>query len=113
MAESLFNKAAGAACNFTKKGTLAQVFSREFCKTFNNTFFHRTPLVAASVQCIRLFVKLQTSSDQHHYKMNSYTGPYSERSQISKMKVIVKVINGFNQLTILAKKIHLRNLTRF
>ena len=35
--------------------------------------------------------------------MNSYAGPYSEPSQISKMKVIVKVVNGFNQLTILAK----------
>ena len=36
--------------------------------------------------------------------MNSYAASYSERSQISKMKVIVKVVNGFNQLTILAKK---------
>ena len=36
--------------------------------------------------------------------MNSYAGPYSEQSQISKMKVIVKVVNGFNQLTILEKK---------
>ena len=35
--------------------------------------------------------------------MNLYVGPYSEPSQISKMKVIVKVVNGFNQLTILAK----------
>ena len=36
--------------------------------------------------------------------MNSDTGPYSEQSQISKMKLIVKGVNGFNQLTILAKK---------
>ena len=28
--------------------TLAQVFSFEFCEIFNNTFFHRTPPVAAS-----------------------------------------------------------------
>ena len=30
------------------KETLAQVFSYEFCEIFKNTFFHRTPLVAAS-----------------------------------------------------------------
>ena len=28
--------------------TLAQVFSFEFCEISKNTFFHRTPLVAAS-----------------------------------------------------------------
>ena len=27
------------ACNFIKKDTSAQVFSCEFCKFFNNTFF--------------------------------------------------------------------------
>ena len=32
-----------------KKETLAQVFSFEFCKISKNTFFRRTPLVAASV----------------------------------------------------------------
>ena len=30
------------------KKTLAEVFSCEFCYISNNTFFHRTPLVAAS-----------------------------------------------------------------
>ena len=35
-------------CNFIKKNTLAQVFSCEFCEISNNTFFDRTPLVAAS-----------------------------------------------------------------
>ena len=34
-----FNKVAGAACNFIKKETLAQVFSCEFCETSKNTFF--------------------------------------------------------------------------
>ena len=28
--------------------TLAQVFSCEFCEIYKNTFFHKTPLVAAS-----------------------------------------------------------------
>ena len=36
------------ACNFIKKETLAQVFSCEFCEISENTFFYRTPLVAAS-----------------------------------------------------------------
>ena len=33
---------------FFKEETLAQVFSCEFCEISKNTFFHRTPLVAAS-----------------------------------------------------------------
>ena len=36
------------ACNFVKKETLAQVFSCEFCEIYKNTFYYRTPLVAAS-----------------------------------------------------------------
>ena len=35
-------------CNFIKKETLAQVFSCEFCKISKNTFYYKTPLVAAS-----------------------------------------------------------------
>ena len=33
----------------SKKETLAQLFSCECCEIFKNSFFHRTPLVAASV----------------------------------------------------------------
>ena len=44
-----FNKVAGPACNFIKKESPAQVFSYEFCKISKNTFFYRTPLVAAFV----------------------------------------------------------------
>ena len=43
------NHLAGGACNFIKKETLAQVFSCEYCEISKNTFFYRTPLVAASV----------------------------------------------------------------
>ena len=32
-----------SACNFIKKETLTQVFSREFCKVSKNSFFTRTP----------------------------------------------------------------------
>ena len=46
MPESLFKNVAGGY--FIKKETLAQLFSCEFCKIFKNTFFNRTPLVAAS-----------------------------------------------------------------
>ena len=36
------------ACNFIKKETPAQVFSCEFSEIYKNTFYYRTPLVAAS-----------------------------------------------------------------
>ena len=42
------------ACNFIQKETLAQVFSCEFYEISKNTFFYRTPPVAAS----DIFVKL-------------------------------------------------------
>ena len=42
MPESLF------LCNFIKKETLVQVFFCEFREISKNTFFNRTPLVAAS-----------------------------------------------------------------
>ena len=34
--------------NFIKKETLVQGFSCEFCQIYKNTFYYRTPLVAAS-----------------------------------------------------------------
>ena len=36
------------AFNFIKRETLTQVFSCELCEIFKNTFFNRTPAVAAS-----------------------------------------------------------------
>ena len=36
------------ACNVIKKESLVQVFSCEFCEISKNTFFYRTPAVAAS-----------------------------------------------------------------
>ena len=44
------------ACNFIKKETLAQVFSCEFCEIYNNTFYYRTPLVAASGVLIKFAI---------------------------------------------------------
>ena len=43
-----FNKVAGLRPATLLKKTLAQVFSCDFCEISKNTFFHRTPLVAAS-----------------------------------------------------------------
>ena len=40
--------------SFFGKETLAQVFSCEFCEISKNTFFYRTPQVAASF-CIHCF----------------------------------------------------------
>ena len=37
------------AYKFIKKETLAQVFSCKFREISKNTFFHKTPLVAASM----------------------------------------------------------------
>ena len=43
LCQSLFlNKVVGAACNFMKKETLAQMLSCEFCKIFKNTFLQNT-----------------------------------------------------------------------
>ena len=41
--------------NFIKKGSLAEVFSCEFCKISKNTSFYRTPPVVASVFCMAFF----------------------------------------------------------
>ena len=43
-----FKKVAGLACNCIKKESLTQMFSCEFCEISKNTFFYRTPQVAAS-----------------------------------------------------------------
>ena len=45
--QALANHGPGA-CNFIKKKTLQQVFSCEFSEIYKNTFYYRTPLVAAS-----------------------------------------------------------------
>ena len=44
---SFLNKVAGLS-NFIKKETLTQVFSREFCETFKNTYFEEHLQTAAS-----------------------------------------------------------------
>ena len=46
LCQSLFFKKP-ESCNYIKTETLEWVFSCEFCKIFKNTFFYRTPPVAA------------------------------------------------------------------
>ena len=45
----LRNFAKDLVCNFIKNGSLAQMFSCEFCEVSNSTFFNRTPSVGAFV----------------------------------------------------------------
>ena len=61
------NTCARISCLILKKKTLAQVFSREFCEIsfFQNTFFYRTPPVAASEShqiCIKYFIYIKKAS---------------------------------------------------
>ena len=69
-------------CNFTKKETLAQVFSCEFCEISKSTFSYRTLPVATSTsslpkQFIMLFVHVGKGSNQHKRK-NSQEQPFTD-----------------------------------
>ena len=46
--QEVFYKKGVADLQLIKKETLAQMFSCNFCEISKNTFFYRTPLVAAS-----------------------------------------------------------------
>ena len=50
--DSFLIKLRTQACNFIKKDTLAQVFSCEFCEIFKDSYFYRSPPVAASETAI-------------------------------------------------------------
>ena len=57
----VFSPEVPEACNFIKKQTLAQLFPSEFWEIFKNTFFHKAPLVAASLfsaSLLIIYVKL-------------------------------------------------------
>ena len=53
------------ACNFAKNEALEQVLSCEFSEISKNTFFHRTPLVAASGRCSMKNLFLKTFQYSH------------------------------------------------
>ena len=44
-----------SSCSITKKETLTQVFSCEFCEIFKSTYFYETPPVAASTPTFKTF----------------------------------------------------------
>ena len=76
--ESLFNKAAGQACNFIKKRLQNKAFSFRFCETFKKVFFTehgRLLLIIAYINEIwpTLFHKVTTKFgkvDQQFYLSN-------------------------------------------
>ena len=56
----------------TKKETLTQVFSCELCEILKNTFFYRTPLVAASgFNCL-------THADSNQVAVNKYEDRFEQ-----------------------------------
>ena len=57
-------------CNLIKKETQAQVFSCEFCTIFKNTYFYRTPLVAASKPTNGLLVRFVDFNSKHTWSNN-------------------------------------------
>ena len=64
-----FNKVAGP-----RMETLAQVFSCDFCEISKNTFFSRTPLVAASVKARKgisspIIAELFKQKNKNHYNL--------------------------------------------
>ena len=68
---SFLIKLQASACNIIKKGILAQVYSVRFCEIFKNTFFYRTPLVAAS----QLWVYILTNEQNlffYYYEVMGY-----------------------------------------
>ena len=86
MPEPLFEQKRGSrlqTCNFIKRETLAQVFSCEFYEISKNTFFYRTPLVAASgfireysyVKDISDFDSLQLSQKTQFQNTLAYQKP--------------------------------------
>ena len=58
---SFLIKLQALACNFIKKETLKQVFSCQFCEISESIFSYRTPPVAASDECYRLYWDIRGS----------------------------------------------------
>ena len=77
------------AYNFIKKETLSQVFSCEFGTIYNNTFYYRTSLVAASdMSCIIYLFHLIL---EHNLGINFYqqtTSPNKLQSRWKKKKIL-------------------------
>ena len=95
------NKVAGLqSCNFTKKGALAQVLSCEFCETFKNTFFYRTPLDDCFYNHLDLYRHLHCNSKDYVCGSEAYLEPY-----LKPLTVSAKKLQTFSYATLLKKKL--------
>ena len=66
----------------TKKDTLAQVFSCEFCEISKNNFFYRTTLVAASIYPLKTgFLKFSGDTEIKQWHEMGKLLPISSYSQ--------------------------------
>ena len=81
-----------SSCNFTKKETLAQMFSCEFCEISKKTFF-RAPAVAASE------FQLTWESATPYTQPSNMQEPHHK----STVELLRKIVNGFQMLNILLK----------
>ena len=88
------------SCNLIKKKTLVQVFYSEFCELSKNTFFYKTPPVAAFDTCVigsygdiifRLWWLTLSWRSSYHietnpiiFRANQWTGFYMIRSAVKK-----------------------------
>ena len=70
---------------FIKKETLTQVFSCEFHEISKNTFFHRTPLVAASDGCENSF-----KTSRKHWWCSPNLLTFRPKSAVSRKKKLFR-----------------------
>ena len=72
------------ACNFIKKDTLVQVFSREFCKMSKNIFFTEYLQMTASVH--------------YQYRFTDWSPQMSQMSQglMTKFLKFTRIVNAIN-----------------
>ena len=97
--DSFLIKLQAEACNFIKKESLAQVFSCEFCEISKNTFFHRTPLVAASVYYLRKKLSKFSNAQRKVFHAISFQLCSTAYSKFS-LNVSLREINCIKILTI-------------
>ena len=93
------------ACNLIKKETLAQVFSCGFCEISQNSFFYRTPLVAASV-LFRVGLPWRLFFDKRYsrfflFLLNIITLSLNAKSCFRKIKVKIVVLRSQLKISIL------------
>ena len=101
---SFLIKLQAPACNFIKKETLAQVFSREFRKISKNTFSYITPPEAASVWCFRGYRKRAMVTNKLTLLLNlasSWFVMFTMTEMESKFDLSLKRENVFVKLCLL------------